>query len=370
MQDRHVVAEIAPGAAYSRAVVAGGLVYISGVNGLPDPGATGDSTVIDETNRAFGRLKSALEAAGSSLADLVAVNVYLKRTSDFDLMNAAYKTYFTDNPPARTTVAAEPDGGGFIEISAVAQLAGAPREAMIPTGWVKSARPYSYAIRTGDLVFLSGLVSRRGTDDQVVPGSVAMQTETILTNAATLLKTAGLTLKDVVSARVYLTDDSMFEAMNAEYEHFFPDDPPARATGVVGLMGPETYVEITLVASRTPKEVLGPRLSPTLPVSTAVRAGRRTFFSGVLGQTEANVGDQAAQAREALTKMAHNLELTGVTAADVVDSTVYLGDRSGVAAFDAVFHEFFPTDPPARTVVGAKLVNRSGLAEIILTAVK
>jgi enamine deaminase RidA (YjgF/YER057c/UK114 family) len=311
-----------------------------------------------------------LEAAGSSLADLVNVTVYLKNASDFDAMNAVYRTCVTDQPPARTTVAADLPDGALILLSAVAVPAGAARETLLPVGWVKSPRPYSYVVRTNDLVFLSGLVSRRGIDDQIVPGPVPLQMKTIMANAATLLKTAGLTFDNVVSARIFLTDDSLFEAMNTEYQRTFPIDPPARATGVVGLMSPDNYVEVTLVASKTAKQVIGPQVSPTLPVSTAIRAGRRVFVSGVLGNTDANIDDLSGQTREAFTRVGRALDLAGVTFADVVDSTVYVRDPWQTPAVDAVFPELFPNDPPARTVAGVRLIARAGLVEILLTAYK
>jgi len=50
-----------------------------------------------------------------------------------------------------------------ITLSAIAVPTGASRETLLPAGWVKSPRPYSYIVRTSDLVFLSGLVSRRGS---------------------------------------------------------------------------------------------------------------------------------------------------------------------------------------------------------------
>jgi len=351
------------------AVVAGGLIHVSAIAGQAPDAAT-PPNVMDETKRAFERLKDVLAAAGSSLADLVNVTVYLEHASDFDPMNSVYRTFVTDAPPARTTVATDLPGGALVELSAIAVPAGSPRETMLPAGWIKSPRPYSYIVRTADLVFLSGLVSRRGTDDQVVPGSVAVQMRTILANAGTLLRTAGLTFEDVVSARVFVTDDSQFEEMNTEYQKTFGVHPPARATGVAALMGPDNSVEVSLVASRTPKQVIGPQVSPTLPVSTAVRAGRRVFVSGVLGNTDANAGDVAAQSREALTRVGHALDLTGLSFADVVDSTVYLRDPEQAPAFDAVYHEFFPTDPPARTVAGVKLIARTAVTEVLVTAWK
>jgi len=311
-----------------------------------------------------------LEAAGSSRPQVVNVSVFLKRAADFDAMNAVYREYFTGDLPARTTVMTDLADGALVQISAIAVPAGVPRDELHPAGWMKSPRPYSYIVRAGGLVFLSGLVSRRGSDDKVVPGSVAVQTRTILDNAGVLLKTAGLKYDDVVAARVFLTDDSLFDEMNNEYRRYFQTKPPARSTAVAGLMGPDAAVEMTLVASVTGKQSIGPQISPTVPVAAAVQAGTRIFLSGVVGATDAPAGDVAAQTRDALARISKTLDMAGVSFADVVDSTVYLPDVWQRAKFDDVFAEWFPRRPPARTLAGAKLSVRHAAVEILISAVK
>lgn len=369
MQDRRVVTMGAPeGAPASPAVVAGGFVFASGVTGAQrQPGQ--DLDVGAQTTAALGRLGKVLEAAGSSLAQAVSVTVYLKRSSDFDGMNRAYREVFADRPPARATVETDLPDGALVMISAVAVPNDATREVMHPSGWVKSPRPYSYIVKAGGLVFLSGLLSRRGSDDQIVPGSVGLQTQTILDNARVLLKTAGLSFEDVVAARVYITDDSYFEAMNDEYRRHFPAEPPARATAVTGLMSTDASVEISFIASTSPKQVLGPLVAPSLPLSSAVRAGDLLFLSGVLGNTDANAGDLEAQAREVLARISRTLDGAGLSFSHVVDNVVYVTDIWQQAQLDRVCREFFPHDPPARTAVGARLVTRAGLVEMMMTAV-
>jgi enamine deaminase RidA (YjgF/YER057c/UK114 family) len=371
MQDRRVVA-IGPvaGGPYSPAVVAGGLVYVSGLLGTGDDGKLVAHDIRSQVHRALARLTQVLEAAGSSLAQTASVYVYLARASDFEAMNAAYREVFADAPPVRTTVVAGLLNNALVEIAAIAVPNGGRRETLHPAGWMNSPRPYSYIVRTDDLVFLSGLVSRRGTDDQVMPGPIESQVKTILDNAGTLLRTAGLTYSDVVTARVFITDRALFEAMNDVYRKYFTTDPPARATAVTGLVGETSVAEITIVASTVKKEIIGPSVSPSLPLSTAVRAGRRVFLSGVLGNTAATAGNVGAQTRETLMRIGTALEAAGLGFADVVDSTVYLPDLAYFAAMNDVYRGFFPKDPPARATVGADLVTPAGLVEIMMTAVR
>jgi len=369
MQDRRVIS--LPGAdatQASSAVAAGGLIFVSAQGPVGPDGKTVESDITAQTKAVIARLGATLDAAGSSLAQAVSVHVFLKQASDFAAMNDAYREAFADKPPVRTTVAVALPGRASIMMSAIAVPNGAARETMHPAGWMKSPRPYSYIVKAAGFVFLSGLVSRRGTDDQVVPGPASLQTSTILDNAGVLLKTAGLSYADVVSARVFLVDSSYFETMNNEYRRYFTAEPPARATAVTALMGPDAVVEISLIASEHGKQVIGPAVAPSLPLSTAVRAGDLLFLSGVLGNTDANSDDIAAQGGEIFTRIGRTLEGLGLSFDHVVDNLVYLPDIWQLPKFEARAREVFVRNPPARTVVGAGLVTRSGLIEMMMTA--
>ena len=370
MQSRRNVPAAPEMAAASAAVAAGGLVWVSALTGTGPDGKLVASEIGPQTTRALARLGENLQAAGSSLSQAVSVSVFLKRSSDFAAMNEAYRAAFGDQPPARTTVVADLGPDTLVAVAAIALPAGAPRETLHPAGWMKSPRPYSYIVRAGDLVFLSGLLSRRGIDDQPVVGPVGLQVRTILDNADVLLKTAGLTLADVVAAKVFLTDESSFNAMNDEYRTYFPSRPPARATAIVGLMSPDVSVEITLVASAAAKEAIGANVNPSLPLSPAIRTGPFVFLSGVLGNTDANATDLAAQTREVMTRSARTLESAGMTFKNVVDNTIYMTDIWQAGAAHKVYAGLFDGDAPARTTVGTGLVVRTGLIEMMMTAVR
>ncbi len=369
MQERQIIKVPGMDSAFaSPAVAAGGLIFVSAVAPVGPDGKPGPD-IQTQTRLALERLRGVLDAAGSSLAQAVSLSVYLRDAADFDAMNAVYREAFPDKPPVRATVMTDLPSGLLIMLSAIAVPVGAPREVLHPSGWMKSPRPYSYIVRAAGFVFLSGLVSRRGSDDQVVPGPMSIQTSMVLDNAGVLLKTAGLSYADVVSARVFLTDDSYFEAMNDEYRTYFTTDPPARATAVTGLMGNDAAVEISLVASATGKQVVGPAVAPSLPLSTAVRAGDFLFLSGVLGNTDANADDLAAQTGETFARIRRTLDGVGLSFSHVVDNLVYLTDLWQQKRVDELSRGVFLVDPPARTVVGAKLVTRAGRIEMMMTAV-
>lgn len=109
---------------YSQAIVANGFVFCSGQIALdPATGELIEGDVAAQTERAIQNLRAVLEAAGSSLAHVVKTTVFLQDMADFAAMNAVYGQFFSENPPARSTVGnlALPRGARF-EIEAIAVL--------------------------------------------------------------------------------------------------------------------------------------------------------------------------------------------------------------------------------------------------------
>ncbi len=109
---------------YSQAVRTDSMIYTAGQLGL-DP-ATGEfvpGSVEEQTRQSLTNLKNILEAAGSSMENVVKTTVFLKDMNDFPKMNAVYAEFFGQNPPARSTVAvAGLPKGGLVEIEVVALI--------------------------------------------------------------------------------------------------------------------------------------------------------------------------------------------------------------------------------------------------------
>jgi 2-iminobutanoate/2-iminopropanoate deaminase len=106
--------------------------------------------------------------------------------------------------------------------------------------------PFSAAVRTGNLLFVSGQVGIR--DGKVVEG-IEEQTRVTLENIRDVLAQAGSSLEDVVKVTVFITDMALWPKMNEVYAEHFPKDPPARsALGANALAWPEFLVEIECVA--------------------------------------------------------------------------------------------------------------------------
>ena len=110
------------GAPYSQAIVANGLVFVSGQLALrPDHAEIVGESIQEQTEQVFANLKAILEAAGSGLDRLVKTTVYLTDLGDFAGMNEVYARHVGETPPARATieVSALPSGAK-VEIEAIA----------------------------------------------------------------------------------------------------------------------------------------------------------------------------------------------------------------------------------------------------------
>ena len=107
---------------YSQAILANDLIFLAGQGPLnPTTGQLELGDVRAQTTRTLDNIKAILKAAGSSLEKVVKCNVYLTDMADFSAMNEVYATYFSDPPPARTTIqAAALPGGIAVEIECVA----------------------------------------------------------------------------------------------------------------------------------------------------------------------------------------------------------------------------------------------------------
>jgi enamine deaminase RidA (YjgF/YER057c/UK114 family) len=359
-----------PAMPFSAAVKADGLVYVSGTLG-----SNGD--IKAQTKQVLDNISATLKTAGSSLANAASVTVYLRNQSDFAAMNEVYRTYWSKDPPARTTVMVPLLNEGLVEIAVVAVANGGERVVVNPGEWSSSPNPYSYAIKTGNTLFLSGLIARNGKDNTPIKGDMATQTKAVLDNGAAVLKAAGFAYSDVVASRIYISDQAAFQDMNKAYQSYFPTDPPARATVKALLTSPDYIVEITMVAVKngghtafTTPTADGKPGTKNPNLSAAIKAGNRLYIAGITGNTADNKGDVKAQTAGVVARVGRTLKAAGYDWKDVVDAVVYLPDLTKFNDMNASYREVYSKDLPARATVGAGLMGADAAVEIMLTAVK
>ena len=108
--------------------------------------------------------------------------------------------------------------------------------------------PYSQAIRSGDLVFVSGQLSLRPGDKELTGGTIEEQTEQVFANLRAILEAAGSGLDKLVKTTVFLQDLGDFQGMNAVYATHVGERPPARSTVEVAKLPSGARVEIEAIA--------------------------------------------------------------------------------------------------------------------------
>jgi len=110
---------------YSQATMVDGFLFVSGQGAIdPSSGQLVGTDIETQTKQTMKNVRGILEASGLSLSDVVKVSIFLKNMADFKSMNDVYKTFFTQDPPSRTTVEVDlPLPNMLIEIDAIAHRA-------------------------------------------------------------------------------------------------------------------------------------------------------------------------------------------------------------------------------------------------------
>jgi 2-iminobutanoate/2-iminopropanoate deaminase len=333
----------------------------------------GDITA--QTKQVFDNLRGTLQRAGSSVDSIAAATVTLQQASDLGAMDQVFRAQFKGDPPARTTLLGNMvRPGALLEIAVIAIPNGGPRKAIRPSGWMKPASPYSYAVQSGDTLFLSGMVPSNNNDLSVVSGDLATQTKKAMENAVEVLKTAGMSLEDTVNARVSLRRAAQAEEANKIYSSYWnvPDPlssgvvsgPPARGAGGQVTPGPFD-VQITFIAVKgsSPREIVVPPNADGSPgrrsgtVSPAIKVGNRIWVAGGVGTTPENAANVKAQTTELLTRLGRNLKAGGFDFTDVVATEIWVKDVSQSDDMNEAYRAFFPNSPPVRKMVGAEPLN-------------
>jgi len=108
---------------------------------------------------------------------------------------------------------------------------------------------FSPAIRSGNLLFLSGQVGNRPGTKEIVEGGISAETTQVLENIRAILDTAGLGLADVVKCTVFLADIGDYKEMNEIYQGYFSSEPPARSTIAAAGLALGATIEIECIAA-------------------------------------------------------------------------------------------------------------------------
>jgi 2-iminobutanoate/2-iminopropanoate deaminase len=109
--------------------------------------------------------------------------------------------------------------------------------------------PYSQAIKTGDLLFLSGQIALNPETNQLINNNIIEETHQVMKNLQAILKEAGMNFNNTVKTTIYLNDMAWFTEVNEVYGTYFSGNFPARETIAVKALPKEARVEISMIAS-------------------------------------------------------------------------------------------------------------------------
>jgi 2-iminobutanoate/2-iminopropanoate deaminase len=368
--------EFKPGKPYSPGVKVGDTLYIAGqVDKDPQTGAQ-PGGIAAQTRMAMNNMGHVLRAAGMDYGNVVSCHVQLADMGNYKSMNEVYGSYFGPaHFPVRTTLEfpALP-GGANIEVSCIAFGDKSKISAVIPPkGAIPPAMgPYRPGVWAGDTLYVSGIGGRKPDVDEVDP-TIEGQTRQTMLNIGQILAAGGLKHEDTVFANVYFLDPQGYKGptygkLNSMYKDFFKLGlAPSRASFTVSKLPAAISVEITFIATRdrANKGRVVPDSAGPSPTSSngGVLSGNTLYTSGKSG---AGAGLQE-QMRDSLKSISGILKLAGMDLRRVVDAHVYLKNIQEMNVMDAIFREYFPANPPARTTVQ---VNQAQEVQVQVVAVR
>jgi len=113
----------------------------------------------------------------------------------------------------------------------------------------KAIGPYSQAVVSNGVAYLSGQIPLDPATGQLVEGDITAQTERVLQNLKAVLEASGASLESVLKTTVFLKDMADFPKMNEVYARHFTSNPPARSTVQAARLPRDVSVEIDAIAS-------------------------------------------------------------------------------------------------------------------------
>lgn len=108
--------------------------------------------------------------------------------------------------------------------------------------------PYNQSVRAGGFLFISGQIAMDPETGNILSENIATETHQVMKNLKAILEAAALDFSAVVKTTIFLTDMSLFAAVNEVYAAYFSGDHPARETVAVKGLPRGVNVEISMIA--------------------------------------------------------------------------------------------------------------------------
>ncbi|MEJ7606204.1 MAG: RidA family protein, partial [Bryobacteraceae bacterium] len=280
-----------------------------------------------QVRQTLDNVQNVLRAEGLTLQHVVSAHVYLADIQGYEALNQVWSTYFPKDAPARTVVGvARMPLNTPVEISAVA-VVDLRRKKVVQVRGRKDPDPVSPAISIGDRVFLTAGIGRDSQGS--IPRSAHAQIKSVIDRAEQTLKGAGLDLRHMAFANVYVDPAMPMKELAEALDEFIPNETAKTIVQTASLpFG--VHIEISGVASRGLKRIGGYCSTVSDTVYCSGRAGT---------------------VRQTLQSLKADLEANKLDLGNAVASTVFMDDLEQFAAMNKVYATFFSTLPPTRTTV-------------------
>lgn len=109
--------------------------------------------------------------------------------------------------------------------------------------------PYNQAVKTGNLLFVSGQVALKPGTNDMANADIVEETHQVLQNIKSILSEAGMDFSNIVKTTIFLGDMALFSQVNEIYAKYFEGNFPARETVAVKGLPRNANVEISVIAA-------------------------------------------------------------------------------------------------------------------------
>jgi enamine deaminase RidA (YjgF/YER057c/UK114 family) len=366
------------GSMSSPGVLAGDTLYVAGQNGRSSDGSL-PKDFSQEVSQSLGNVQGVLRAAGMDFGSVVWMHVYVTSLQDIAAMNDVYWKAIGKHPPARTVlVVANLPNGEKVQISCIAAANTLERKVIQPSGWPKGERIDPAGIQAGEVLYMS---AQDGTDRATgkISDDYGTEVKQALDNVATILKTAGMSMANVVWVNPYLSSaeakaaapnmpapighngqapSSNASVMNKIYASYFEfGNTPGRGTIQVASLPNNSHIVFSVIAGsdlskRKSIQIRNMKPSPTASPGviywdTYYMSGKSGFIpdQGIVTQ------DVSLQLRQTMRNLLDDLQGADLDFPDVVQATIYLREMQYTDQVVPLYGTFFKGNFPAQTLL-------------------
>jgi enamine deaminase RidA (YjgF/YER057c/UK114 family) len=355
-----------PGPASSAGILANQTLYVGSQAGRNADGTLPRDFQV-EAGQSLGNVQRVLRAAGMDFGNVVSMNIYVTNGQDIGAMNNVYWKTVVQNPPARTVlvVGALPNDEK-IEINCIAVSSAAARRVIHPQGWPQGQHLDPAGIQVDDVLYMS---AQGGTDPLTgkVAASFAGEVKQALENVTTIVKSANMSMANVVWVNPYLSStEAPEDVMNKIYATYFEfGNTPGRGTIQVLALPDGNHIVFSCIAGAdlTKRRAIRPKNEkPSRTASPGVLYGDTLYLSAkdayvpALGLFTSDLG---VQVRLSMRNLLDGLEEADMDFSNVASSTIYMREMKDEDQVQALYGSFFKNHFPARTTLQQNLDSKA-----------